>query len=149
MPSVLPPHAQTTGFVYGVLDAGVKYAHVLVAGHERLETFDFALPVPGASFVGTGVRADSVYPSEDIKDLDLDMLRKTLASYACCTKDSTGTRDGDPLNLVVVQSQGDPLVLLRINMEAGHAGASGRFERLKEVALAYAFALTVAGTPAA
>ena len=33
------------------------------------------------------------------------------------------------------------LTLLRINMEAGHGGASGRFERLKEVALVYAFAL--------
>jgi oligopeptidase B len=43
---------------------------------------------------------------------------------------------------------GDHLILLRINMEAGHAGASGRFERLKEVALAYAFALKVSEPPA-
>jgi len=39
----------------------------------------------------------------------------------------------------------DNLLLMRTNMEAGHAGASGRFERLKEVALSYAFALKVAG----
>ena len=39
----------------------------------------------------------------------------------------------------------DHLLLLRTNMEAGHAGASGRFERMKEVALAYAFALKIAG----
>jgi oligopeptidase B len=32
-------------------------------------------------------------------------------------------------------------VLLRTNMGAGHGGASGRFDRLDEVALAYAFAL--------
>ena len=36
-------------------------------------------------------------------------------------------------------------ILLRANMDAGHGGASGRFERLKETALAYAFALKVAG----
>ncbi len=32
-------------------------------------------------------------------------------------------------------------VLLKINMEAGHGGASGRFDYLKEVALVYAFAI--------
>jgi oligopeptidase B len=39
----------------------------------------------------------------------------------------------------------DNLVLLKINMEAGHGGASGRFERLREIALDYAFALKIAG----
>ena len=34
---------------------------------------------------------------------------------------------------------------LRINMEAGHGGASGRFEGLKETAIEYAFALRAVG----
>jgi oligopeptidase B len=37
------------------------------------------------------------------------------------------------------------LIAFRTNMDAGHAGASGRFERLKEVAIAYAFAIKIAG----
>ena len=39
---------------------------------------------------------------------------------------------------------GDNPVLFKINMDAGHAGASGRFSRLEEVAFNYAFALKVA-----
>jgi len=39
---------------------------------------------------------------------------------------------------------GNP-VLFRINLEAGHAGASGRFSRLEEKALSYAFMLKTVG----
>jgi oligopeptidase B len=38
-------------------------------------------------------------------------------------------------------SAGDAPMMLRINMEAGHGGASGRFDFLKEIALDYAFAV--------
>lgn len=37
------------------------------------------------------------------------------------------------------------LLLLKTNMDAGHGGASGRFERFKEVAFEYAFFLHLAG----
>ena len=41
-------------------------------------------------------------------------------------------------------SCGVPLLLLT-NMRAGHGGASGRFNRLDEVAIVYAFALWAVG----
>jgi hypothetical protein len=110
MASVLPPHAKTTGFVYTALDAGVKYAHIVVAGNNRVETFDFALPVPGPAFVGTDIRAENFYPGKKIEDLELGSLRATFAKHACCTTDGDGTRNGDPLNLVIVESERDPIV---------------------------------------
>ena len=38
---------------------------------------------------------------------------------------------------------GDAPLILRMNMDAGHGGASGRFARLEEIALEYAFMLGV------
>src|SRR6516164_5177226 len=108
--SVLPPHSRVTGFIYGVLDAGVKYTRILIAGNNRLETFDFALPVPGPAFVGTGVSADSIYPNKTIDDLDLISLRERLAQGPCCTTNANAIRDGDPLNFVVVASKRDAII---------------------------------------
>lgn len=42
----------------------------------------------------------------------------------------------------------DKLIILKINMEAGHGGASGRYEQLREMAADYAFALKIAGLAA-
>jgi len=46
--------------------------------------------------------------------------------------------------LRATMTSGGP-VLLRTNMGAGHGGAAGRFDRLDEVAIAYAFALWAVG----
>ena len=43
------------------------------------------------------------------------------------------------------RNTGSNLLLMKINMGAGHGGASGRFDRLREVAEVYAFGLKVAG----
>ena len=40
---------------------------------------------------------------------------------------------------------GDSRIVLWLNMEAGHGGAPGRFDRLHEIALSYAFALAAVG----
>jgi oligopeptidase B len=40
---------------------------------------------------------------------------------------------------------GDNPLIFKINMEAGHGGKSGRFRRLEEQALAYAFFLDLVG----
>jgi oligopeptidase B len=40
---------------------------------------------------------------------------------------------------------GGTALYLKTYMEAGHQGASGRFERIKETALSYAFAVSCAG----
>jgi oligopeptidase B len=42
-----------------------------------------------------------------------------------------------------VHNKSDNLLMLKINMDVGHGGASGRFDRLKEVAEVYAFGLMV------
>jgi oligopeptidase B len=39
-------------------------------------------------------------------------------------------------------------IFLRTNMQAGHGGAAGRFDRLDEVAIAYVFAIVTAGAAA-
>jgi hypothetical protein len=108
--SVLQPHSTTEGFMYGEVDAGVKYAHIVLAGKGRIKAFDFALPVPGPPFVGTNIRADSIYPGKKIEDLELDSLRTTFAKQPCCTANSGDTRNGDPLNLVIVENKQDPIV---------------------------------------
>jgi oligopeptidase B len=46
--------------------------------------------------------------------------------------------------LRATKTDGNPLYL-KTHMDAGHAGASGRFDRLKETALGYSFALSAAG----
>jgi oligopeptidase B len=44
---------------------------------------------------------------------------------------------------------GDNPIFLKVNMDAGHGGAAGRFDRLDEVALSFVFAITTARAAAA
>jgi hypothetical protein len=112
--SIILPHSNTTGFAYGVLDNGVKYAHIVIAGNNRVEIFDFALPVPGSAFVGTNIRADSIYPDKKIEDLGLGSLRTTFENQVCCTTNS----DSEPETV----SRMGPVQARRLGYKIGSAG---------------------------
>jgi hypothetical protein len=49
-------------------------------------------------------------PNRQSADLDLNTLRAELATYPCCATNSNSTREGDLVNLVVVEGQRDPIV---------------------------------------
>lgn len=88
---------------------------------------------------------------------------KTIAAYS--PYDNVGARDYPPILALAGltdprvtywepakwvarlrdRKSGDNPVLFKINMNSGHAGASGRFSRLEEIAYTYAFALKVTG----
>lgn len=107
--SVLEPHSVTTGFIYTVLDAGMKFAPILIAGEGRQERFEFVLRIPGARFLGQKLKTESPYPPATIEDVDLSRLRELLQAYPCCTTDASGSRNGDPLNIAIVESASDAI----------------------------------------
>jgi oligopeptidase B len=92
---------------------------------------------------------------------------RTIAAYS--PYDNVGARDYPPILAVAgltdprvtywepakwvarlrERKTGSNPVLFKINMDAGHAGASGRFSRLEEIAFTYVFALRVTGKSAA
>ena len=67
------------------------------------------------------------------------------ARYTGWGNPSGATSAAEPRGSLRASKTDDNLIAFRTNMEAGHAGAAGRFDRLKEVALAYAFAIKMAG----
>jgi hypothetical protein len=107
--SVLEPHTVTSGFIYTVLDAGMKFAPVLIEGDGRKEKFEFVLRIPGARFLGQNLATESPYRDTQIRDVDLSALKRTLQTYPCCTTDASGTKQGDPLNIAIVESASDAI----------------------------------------
>ena len=105
IPSLIPAHSTMSGFLFTNIDTGLKIARVLLVGRKYVERFSFTLSVPGPAFMGEEVKLAALYPPERIKALDLPALRGVLAALPSCATDATGTRNGDPFNLVIIESR--------------------------------------------
>ena len=113
----IPPGATTSGFVLTNLDEGVKMVQVdLVADNEH-KSFSFLTLVPGfrADFDKSRKkyqRRQHYSPGEVRNYTDDDTFRSALEALPCCVTNKKGSRNGDPLNLIVIGGVDDALPAL-------------------------------------
>lgn len=100
-----PPGQTVSGFVLTNLDAAVKLVQLDLVTDRHAQTFSILIPVPGfqADYKASSVFLRQVYPPDSLVDYtDDDAFRAALEALPCCSNNEDGSRNGDPLNLVVV-----------------------------------------------
>ena len=136
----VPPGATVSGFVLTNLDEGVKMVQVDLVASGRLRTFSFLSDVPGfrADFHERAVFISELWSSEEIVEYtDLSELRAALEALPCCSTNRRGTREGDPINLVVIGGLDDAFpALVRRGWQVTEQTWSGSVMRMINSALA-------------
>ena len=103
VPSIIPPGASVSGFVYTHDDEGMKAFYVDLHGHVEEHIFHFVVPVPGLPSDYFDIKDTPGLGAVAVENLDLGTFRAWLESFVCCAVNRDGVR-GDPLNVVLVGS---------------------------------------------
>lgn len=100
----IDPGRVKSGFVFTNLDLGTKIFNVDLVGEDHeIRTFTFFIPVPGLKVSYADVDFDNLYSKDEMVSYeDEEDLRKSLESLPCCSTNEDGTKQADPLNLVVI-----------------------------------------------
>ena len=98
----IKPGESTEGFVLAKRTEGGRYVNIELAGHDKLLHFGFAIPVADGYFDFEGLAPTLIYDEFERPDLGDSELRAALRDLPCCTSDSNGERQGDPLNIAIV-----------------------------------------------
>ena len=103
------PHGQTrSGFVFTRLDFGTKVVSVVLFGPKQVKSLVFYITVPGLELDYQDTNFDKLYKKEDLTVFDDEKkFREMLTNFQCCTKNEKETKDGDPLNLVLIGSRNE------------------------------------------
>ena len=94
----IPPGDQRKGVVFTSLDEGLKAIDLRFVSENEVQMFNFALEVPGLI----------LRPMQDVgelggvREVSLEELMRWSVEEPRCTTGRHGSREGDPLNLVVV-----------------------------------------------
>ncbi|KPK37438.1 MAG: hypothetical protein AMJ69_11500 [Gammaproteobacteria bacterium SG8_47] len=106
----IPAGGTVSGFVLTNLDEGVKMVQVDLVASGRLKSFSYLAGVPGfrADYHAREVFTRRLYSEEDIVDYTDDhAFRAALEDLPCCATNKDGSRNGDPLNLIVIGGRDD------------------------------------------
>lgn len=98
---LIHPGDELAGYVFTTLDEGMKQMSVRLLGTEGTKDFSFAIRVPGLKVDHARTRDESG-PAVEAIECDAAELRRRLEAMPRSTTNRRGTREGDPLNLVVI-----------------------------------------------
>jgi len=111
-PVLIPPLKTISGFIHTSMDPGLKYVNVSLVGVKGIKSFHFLVEVPGIKADYQEVNLGALYAPGEYIDCDEERLRAELGKLPCCTTNKSGTRNGDPLNLVFIGDVVDVLTAL-------------------------------------
>lgn len=121
------PGAVGSGFVFTNLEMGTKAFNVEVVGEDQqVRTFTFLIPVAGFQVDYKEVDFETLYADHEKVVVDSARAFKGLIeALPCCTTGEDGTRNADPINVVIVGKGADILyALLRSGWDETAAAAS-------------------------
>ncbi len=96
------PNTAVSGFIFTNFDEGEKVVQVDLVAEERVKAFTFFVQIPGMRVDYRIVDFDSLYPEDQIVNLNEEELKAALENLPCCTTDQGGLHTGDPANLVII-----------------------------------------------
>jgi hypothetical protein len=101
----VPPGRTVSGFVLTNLHEGVKLVQIDLVADQRSRSVSLVVAVPGlrTDYQRSEVVRTNLLAVEDaLNYTDEAQLRAALDALPCCTTNKDGSKNGDPLNLVII-----------------------------------------------
>ena len=135
----VPPGGMVAGFVLTNLHEGVKLLQIDLFADRRSRSFSFLAVVPGlrTDYSESRVfRRDIAADSGVVNFTDDPEFRAALEALPCCATNKDGSRNGDPLNLVIIGGIDDAFAsLVRRGWSPTEATWKGSVMRMMSSAL--------------
>ena len=113
-------NSSNEGYILVNLDEGFKAVDVDLLSQNSVENFTFIFEDPEFKGDFRLINFNDLYADKEIVIIENeDALRQALESLPCCTTNSSGKKDGDPINIILVGSFQDVgAALVRRNWHA-------------------------------